>query len=283
MIEGSKDDGTAAGRLDGMRRLLLFTLALSILVPCSPGQSGSSAPTASAAAMLPAYDVASIKPNKSGSGSLDVDSNVDTYNAKNITVKSLLEDAYGIRKDLISGVPGPIESAHFDVMAKIVDPDAAAIRKLTPRQRGAMLLPMLAERFQLKAHTETRILPVFELVVVSSGPKFKLSADQKSGDTGTSIQGNDRGVQLTAHGITIKSLASSLEGQMHRPVIDKTGLAGNYDVAMKWSSDTVPSSEANAGPSIYTALQEQLGLKLRATKGPVETLVVDHVEMPSEN
>lgn len=266
-----------------MRRPLLLALALSIIVPSSLGQSGSLAPAASAAAKLPVYDVASIRPNKSGSGSLDIESNVDTYNAKNITVKGLLEEAYGIRKDLISGVPGPIESAHFDVMAKIVEPDAAAIRKLTGRQRGAMMLPILTERFQLKAHTETRILPVFELVVVSSGSKFKHSADQKSNDTGTSIQGTDRGVQLTAHGISMASLASSLEGQVHRPVIDKTGLAGNYDVAMKWASDRVPSSEENGGASIFTALQEQLGLKLKAAKGPVQTLVVDHVEMPSEN
>ncbi|MDW5264915.1 TIGR03435 family protein [Granulicella sp. L56] len=267
---------------DSRRGLLLLALAVSVAMSSAWGQSGS-VPPASAVAKLPAYDVVAIKPNKSGSGSLDIESNMDTYNAKNITVKGLLEEAYGIRKDLISGVPGPIDSAHFDVMAKIVEPDAAAIRKLTGRQRGSMMLPILAERFQLKARIETRILPVFELVVVSNGPKFKRSADQKGNDTGTSIQGSDRGVQLTAHGISMASLASSLEGQVHRPVIDKTGLAGNFDVAMKWSSDTVPSSEANAGPSIYTALQEQLGLKLKATKGPVETLVVDHVEMPSEN
>lgn len=266
-----------------MRRPLLLALVLSIVVPSSLGQSGTSAPAASAAAKPPAYDVVVIKPNKSGSGSLDVDTNVDTYRAKNITVKSLLEDAYGIRRDLISGVPGPIDSAHFDVMAKIVEPDAAAIRKLTGRQRGSMLRPILAERFHLKAHTETRILPVYELIVVQGGPKFKHSADQKSNDTGTSTQGSDRGIQLTARNISMASLASSLEGQVHRPVIDKTGLVGNYDVAMKWASDTVPSSETNPGPSIYTALQEQLGLKLKPTKGPVDTLVVDHVEMPSEN
>jgi uncharacterized protein (TIGR03435 family) len=270
-------------KADEVRRFLLLALGLFLVVPSSLGQSGSSAPAASTAAKLPAYDVVAIKPNKSGSGSLDVESNVDTYNAKNITVKGLLEEGYGIRRDLISGVPGQIDSAHFDVMAKIVDPDAVAIRKLTGRQRGSMMLPVLAERFQLKAHVETRILPVFELVIVSSGPKFKHSADQKGNNTGTSIQSSDRGVELTAHGVNMASLASSLEGQVHRPVIDKTGLAGNYDVALKWASDRVPSAESNPGPSIFTALQEQLGLKLKATKGPVETLVVDHVEMPSEN
>lgn len=268
---------------DDVRRLLLLALALFFIVPISSGQNGSSLYAASAAVKLPAYDVVVIKPNKSGSGSLDIEENVDTYNAKNVTVKNLLEEAYGIRKDLIFGVPGQIDSAHFDVTAKIVEPDAAAIKKLTGRQRGSMMLPVLTERFQLKAHIETRILPIFELVVMPSGPKFKHSANQMSNSTGTSINGTDRGVQLTAQNISMGSLASSLEGQVHRPVIDKTGLAGNYDVAMKWASDRVPSSETNSGPSLFTALQEQLGLKLKPSKGPVDTLVVDHVEMPSEN
>lgn len=82
---------------DDVRRLLLLALALFLVVPSSLGQSGSSAPAASTAAKLPAYDVVLIKPNKSGSGSLDIDSNIDTYNAKNITVKGLLEEAYGSR------------------------------------------------------------------------------------------------------------------------------------------------------------------------------------------
>src|SRR6185437_3712967 len=174
MVADSRE--CVAYKPDSVRKLLLLALALPIVVPCSSGQSGSSIPAASAAAKFPAYDVVAIKPNKSGSGSLNVDENLDTYDAKNITVRGLLEDAYGIRQNLISGVPGPVDSAHFDVMAKIVEPDAPAIRKLTGRQRGAMLLPILTERFQLKAHTETKILPVFELVVVSSDPKFKHSA-----------------------------------------------------------------------------------------------------------
>jgi uncharacterized protein (TIGR03435 family) len=266
-----------------MRRLLLLAFALFIIVPISLGQSGFSAAAMGVTAKLPAYDVVAIKPNKSGSGSLNVNENIDTYDAKNITVKGILEEAYGIRQNLISGVSGPVGSAHFDVMAKIVEPDAVAIRKLTGRQRGSMLLPILTERFQLKAHTETRILPVFELVVVSSGPKFKHSGDDKSHGSGTSVNGSEHGTELSAHNINMVSLASTLEGQVHRPVIDRTGLTDKYDVAMKWSSDTAPSSEANPGPSIFTALQEQLGLKLKASKGPVETLVVDHVEMPSEN
>ena len=275
-------------RPDSRSTLLLLAVALSIAVPSARGQADaaqkeSATQAAIAAVKLPAYDVISIKPNKSGSGSVDTETNLNHYAATNISLKGLLEDAYGIKKDLISGVRGPIESARFDVVAKIVEPDAAVIRRLTDRQRQSMLRPFLFERFQLKAHTEIKILPVYELVVVQSGPKFKQAAEDSSHGSGTSVHSSNRDTELTAHGIPMMSLASTLEGQVHRTVIDKTGLAGNYDLAMKWTSDNGVSAETDSGPSIFTALQEQLGLRLKPAKGPVETLVVDHVDMPSEN
>ena len=137
------------------------------------------------------------------------------------------------------------------------------------------------ERFQLKAHTEIKTLPVYELVVIKDGPKFKQSEDDTHG-SGTSIHGDHNGKELTAHNLSITSLASSLTNEVHRTVIDKTGLAGKYDLGMKWSADD-GTAQADSLPSIFTALPEQLGLKLQAGKGPVETLVVDSVEMPSEN
>ena len=89
--------------------------------------------------------------------------------------------------------------------------------------------------------------------------------------------------ELTAHDIPMASLASTLEGQVHRTVIDKTGLTGSYDFTLKWSPDDGSTAQTDAAPYIFTALQEQLGLKLQPAKGPVETLIVDHAEMPSEN
>jgi uncharacterized protein (TIGR03435 family) len=270
-----------------VRRTLLLLAITVMAVPSTRGQADGSqrgaTVQADTAAKLPEYDVVSIKPNKSGSGSVDVESNIDRYAATNISLKGLLEDAYGIKKDLISGVQGPIESARFDVVAKIVEPDAAVIRKLTDRQRQSMLRPFLFERFQLKAHTEIKVLPVYDLVVVQSGPKFKQAAEDSKHDSGTSVHSSNRDTELTAHGIPMTSLASTLTGQVHRTVIDKTGLAGNYDLTMRWTSDNIVSAETDSGPSIFTALQEQLGLRLKPAKGPVETLVVDHVDMPSEN
>ena len=144
----------------------MLAVAIALSVPSAVGQvpqGGSASPAESASAKLPAYDVVSIKQNKSGSGSVDIDTNDNRYFAKNVSLKDLLENAYGIKEDLISGVTGPVASARFDVEAKIVDRDPDALKKLTGRQYGQMLLPFLVERFQLKAHTETRALPVFEL------------------------------------------------------------------------------------------------------------------------
>jgi uncharacterized protein (TIGR03435 family) len=254
-----------------------MTLAIpSALVQTSPAQS---TPAQADAIKLPAYDVGSIKLNKSGSGSVDIDSNISTYSATNVSLKHLLESAYDIKPDLISGIPGPLDSARFDIQAKIVEPDIAAIKKLSGKQQAAMLLPFLEDRFKIKAHTETKTLPVYELVVVPSGPKLTQSAAKGDHDSGINIHNQE----LKATDVSMASLASSLEGQVHRHVIDKTGLADHFDLTLKWTPDDGRDTQADSGPSIFTALQEQLGLKLQPAKGPVETLVIDHAEMPSEN
>jgi uncharacterized protein (TIGR03435 family) len=273
-----------AYKMNGRRRLLLVTVAMSLAVPGLSGQlnAAQAAPMVQSDAQapkLPVYDIASIKLNKSGSGSVSVRANVDSYSATNISLKKLLQNAYGIREDLISGVPGPIDSARFDVLAKIVEPDLEAVRRLSDKQRGAMLLPVLIDRFQLTTHVETKTLPVYELVAVQSGPKLTPAAGEGKGRS-LSVSNTE----LTARGLPMSAFVNMLEGQLHRTVIDKTGLADNYDFALKWSREEEPGTEADSSaPSIFTALQEQLGLKLQPAKGPVETLVIDHVAMPSEN
>jgi uncharacterized protein (TIGR03435 family) len=235
-----------------------------------------------AGAKLPVYDVVSIKLNKSGSGSSSTHTTPGRFSATNVSVAQLLRRAYDVREDLISGLTGPMASARFDVEAKVVDRDPEALKKLSGRQYGQMLLPFLAERFGLKVHTETKTLPVYELVVGQGGPKFKASS---SGSTegGTNVNGDSKGTVLKATNVSMASLAETLSGQVNRTVIDKTGLAGNFDVGLNWAPDEIDDARTDAGPSIFTALQEQLGLKMQSGKGPVETLVVDHVEMPSEN
>jgi uncharacterized protein (TIGR03435 family) len=260
-------------------RLLLASACTAILFANPLANAAqSAAPQSTSVPIKPlVYDVITIKPNKTGSGSSGSDSRDDHYHAGNVSLKTLLQQVSGIQEDQISGIPGPIDSARFDIDAKVVDFDADVLKKMTSEQRRVMLLPLLSERFQLKTHIETKILPVYELVVLKGGPKFKPSADQtKHGGGSTSISNT----ALKAHDLPMVSFAKTLAGQIHRPVIDKTGLPGNFDLTVTWSSDEHPDTDA---PSIFTAIQEQLGLKLVPAKGPVDTLVVDHVEMPTEN
>jgi uncharacterized protein (TIGR03435 family) len=219
-------------------------------------------------------------------------------------LKQILSIAYGLRPDLISGGPSWLNSARYDIEARVSGPDVAELRKLSFTERGTMLQSLLADRFKLAVHKETKILPVYDLTAAKSGPKLHQA---NPGDTyPNGIKGPDgvshpgmmrmgRG-DLTGQGITISDLAKSLAQQLHRSVTDKTGLAGKYDIALQWTPDQdaapmIPGAGGNqpgappppdaSGPSIFTALQEQLGLKLEPAKGPVDTLVIDHIEPPS--
>jgi uncharacterized protein (TIGR03435 family) len=291
--------------------LLVLAGAMTVSTPGVLGQAG--VPPGGAAQLVsgttdikvPAFDVVSVKLDKSGSGMIRVMGKPDGYAATNISLLMLIQGAYGIREDLVSGAPSWANSTRYDIDAKVADADVDTLKKLTPEQRRTMLQPMLAERFKLAVHTETKQLPVYELVVAKGGSKLK---EATPGDTyADGIKGPDgvgragmirvgRG-QLTAQAIPMTSLVNMLSQQLHRTVVDKTGLTGKFDVTMQWTEDSSdpmfkgndgsqhqaePAPDAT-GPSIFTALQEQLGLKLQSAKGPVETLVIDHVEMPTEN
>jgi uncharacterized protein (TIGR03435 family) len=283
-------------KLIGKTAVCLALLAVLLMIPISrlfgqaiSSQSGTPSRPVVTEATAPAYDIVSIKPNKSESGSVSIHSNDDSYSATNVSLKRLLEDAYGIKEDLVFGLPGWANSARFDVRAKIVEPDVEVLRKLSRQQRRSMIQQFLRDSFQLKAHTETKVLPLYEMILVKDGPKFKESAPEGSPED-KSPNGVERGgvtvynTELTAHAVSLAILANMLGDRLHRTVADKTGLTGKYDLLLEWApeDDQDASSESSAAP-FFTALQEQLGLKLQPSKGPVDTLVVDHVEMPSED
>src|SRR5262249_39150456 len=155
------------------------------------------------------------------------------------------------------------------------------VAKFSPNASGdtvpAMLQTLLKERFHRTFHREARELPTYALTVAKNGPKFA-TAETASGITSNS---NRSRWQITAK-ISMRSFAEFLSPQAGRPVIDKTGLPGTYELKLEWSIDDAPAG--NEGPSLFTALQEQLGLKLESAKGPVEALVVDHADKaPTEN
>jgi uncharacterized protein (TIGR03435 family) len=262
--------------------MAIFITVPSALAQTNAPTSGSTTQGETPAAKPPEYDIVSIKINKAAPGGFRMDFHNDRFTATNVPLKLLLQLAYNIKEDLISGVSGPVASEHFDIEAKVIGPDPNTPVKLSDKQLLAMLLPVFADRFQLKAHTEYKDLPIYELIVLKAGPKFKQAAiNLQFGTMQTKWSDNNR--EITAKSTAMTGLASVLSDQIHRTTIDKTGLSGKYDFTLKWSPDVIADAPTDAGPSIFTAIQEQLGLKLQPAKGPVKTLIVDHAEMPSAN
>lgn len=276
-------------------------------------QSTAAAPQAqaqSSATTAYVYEVASIKPNKSVDNRIRVMIAADGLSAMGTTLQALIGLAYDVRDHQLSGVPGWARSDKYDIEAKMDGAVADEVRKLTPDQSKAatqqMLQALLADRFKLAVHRETTEQPVYALVIAKNGPKIH---EAKPDDTypngfkgpdgkvghGMMMGGNG---SLTGQGVPITNLVKLLSRLLGRNVIDKTGLAGNYDFTLKFAPDQGPAgfggpggnpapSDAappdSSGPSIFTAVEEQLGLKLEPQKGPVEMIVIDHVEKPSEN
>jgi bla regulator protein blaR1 len=235
----------------------------------------------------PSFEVATIKPNKSGTFFMNINVSHDTFSATNVGLQELLQQAYGINSELISGLSGWANSTRFDINAKSLDIGAG--RDLHEEQLSPMLQELLVNRFHLKVHRETKILPVYDMVIAKGGIKFKQSAAEGSPED-RSPDNVDRGGmnfmdgQLIGHAVTLAPLVDMLTHQLHRTIIDRTGLTGKYNFTLTPPSGD--SSDRSLEPSatyLFTSLPEQLGLKLQPSKGPVETLVVDHVEMPSEN
>ena len=231
------------------------------------------------------FEVVSIRQNKTGSYISLNKTPRDGYEVENMLLKILISGAYGIRPDLTSGGPDWIHTAHYDIRAKVAEEDLAAYRALSSKQRDAMVQAVLADRFKLSAHIETKQLPCYELVVAKSGPKL-----QDSTLTHETF-GANMGSFFT-EAIHMPRFAEVLSMYLQRTVADRTGLTGMYKFRLEWTPDRPirstaasdsPEASEPVGPSLFTAVEEQLGLKLNPTRGPVDTLVIDHVEPPSEN
>jgi uncharacterized protein (TIGR03435 family) len=233
---------------------------------CLNGAHSQSAPL-----LRPEFEVASVKPHSSAEGSPSVSIARDpgrlTYT--NVTVRSLIRQAYGLKVYPLSRGPDALSTDRYDVIAK-VPPDTSK------EQSMLMLQALLAERFKLVVHRETKELPIYALVAGKNGPKFRAVED----DGSAAEIGSGGGHQIKAHHISMKLLAVTLQGYIGDTVADATGLAGLFDLNLDFNVDESMSSE---GPTVFEAVQRQLGLKLEAGKGPVEVVVIDLVEKPSVN
>jgi uncharacterized protein (TIGR03435 family) len=264
------------------------SLAVSLLALAAFTAFGQSATEAT---KPPVFDVASIRQNADPKSGWRMQFTADGLTALDVTLQYALEEAYGLYDpNRWSGGPDWLGKTRFNIEARF---DPAEYKNLTLEQRRGMLQRMLAERCKLVVHHQPKEFPLYALVVAGSGIKFGKS---KPGDPDPrNIYGSScviaRSTQgrLEMKGCTTRELASDLTGlagrDLNRNVIDQTGLSGQYDFALSWTPDDPALAERlnSAGPSIFTALQEQLGLKVKPAKGMLDTIVIDHVEMPSEN
>jgi len=304
-------------RLDFSRKLLLSAAGLLVVaIPVVFGllhatQSRAQSQSPNVVATSPVYEVASIKPNKSGDNRSRIMFSPDGLSATGGTLQMLIMSAYEISPHQISGAPSWLDSERYDIEAKMDSSTADELRKMSEDERRVarqhMLQALLADRLKLTIHRESKELPIYALVVAKDGPKFQ---EARPGDTySNGVKGPDghagAGMMfggngtLTGQGVPLVNLVRFLTRALGRTVIDKTGLTSKYDFTLKWTEERQApmfkgtegsqpgtggiSAPESSGPSIFTAVQEQLGLKLESGKGPVDILIIDHVEKPSEN
>ncbi len=242
---------------------------------------------------LRSFDVVSVKRLQQATleDSRTQEDTIDGYIAKGVTLRTLLQEAFGISdEDREIGMPGWSDTVHFDVFAKVEDEHLEAYRKLHHAQIMVMLQNLLVDRFGLRSHIEAKDQPIYALVVGKNGPKLKESEPLSGGGPG-SIHIISGAPHLIIERCTMDFLAKTLSRRAGRSIVDETGLSGRYDVTLDLSlpPDATDGSQegilpaAPTGSSIFSAIQEQLGLKLESKRGPVDSLVIDHIQMPTEN
>ena len=217
---------------------------------------------------IAAFEVASVKISSAGNFAISPYGQ-GRFSIRSASLTLLLSLAYNVSDAQISGGPSWRDSEYYDVTAKPEDGVPLTYDELRPR-----LQELLAQRFKLATHREVRQSPGYALVVAKGGPNLKI-ANRESSTLGSILPGG-----LRAPGISMDSFAAMLARPVNRPVVNQTGLAGTYEIAVDYAPEAVADSSL---PSIFTALQEQLGLKLDARTIPVEMIVIDHVEHPTEN
>jgi len=266
----------------------------------------------------PSFEVASVKPNAAGDNRVMIQSMPGgRFRASSVALNMLMTYAYRVRDFQIVGGPDWMRSDRWDIQAKAeegsVPPSSGPPDPSVPDPLALRTQSLLEEQFHLKFHRETRELPLYELVVAKNGPKLQVSEDQ------TPLRPPERGAPpqppvkpggpmprgsmrmspgtIDAAAVPLSNFIMAISQQLGRSVIDKTELKGLYDIKLQWTPEFGPGAGPKpqgppggpepppppadpSGPSIFTAIQEQLGLRLVSTKGPVEVLVIDGAQKP---
>ena len=296
-------------RLDWGRKLLLGTAGFAVvLLPLMLGVVRTALAeerAEDAAARLPKFEVASIKPHQSGQQmQIMMRMLPDGINISGLPMERLLLLSFALPESRVLNEPGWVKSGQFDIEVKVDPAEAPKLKSLSMDERWAMMLPVLQERFGLKFHREMRQVEVYTLVVAKGGPKlkeFKIETMDQNGQPSQTMMrfsGNDM-VLASRFGATTESIARMLSQQIGSTVLDKTGLTGKYEFELHWAADRnmggafapgtgnasggQEAAPENNAPPLFTAVQEQLGLKLVSQKEPVEVVVIDQIQQPTPN
>ena len=239
----------------------LFIACLTAALPAQPA--------------TPRFEVASIKlSNAPANGTSGIRTGENRMDASNVTLKRCIIGAYAVGPQQVIGGPDWIDTERFEINGK-------ADHAVNDATFMLMLRDLLADRFQLALHRETRSQSVYILEVTKNGPKLGTPED---GEASTNTNGNNTGISIDARHVDMDSFARSLARETALPVINKTGLPGAYSFKLHWILDSARRADpAIEGATLFTAIQEQLGLRLRSEKAPVEVLVIDRAERPSAN
>ncbi len=282
------------------------------------GATKGAAAAQDASAPALAFDVVSIKPYGRNDMMIRIQGSADGVSVTGMPMHMILREAFGTTNDRLLGEPGWVNANRYNVDAKVTPDDAQKFKALTFRQQWAMLLPALEDRCKLTFHHETRELTVYTLVVAKGGVKMQpAKPDDNAGGPGpgggppppppppqgrapgqgrTTVGLGDGGMTMFGRGSSMEQIAATISRAIGSTVIDKTGLTGKYDYTLQFAPDEnmraglppppggsgAPPPEAQ-GPSIFSAVQEQLGLKLEAQKEPADVIVIDHMEEPAAN
>jgi uncharacterized protein (TIGR03435 family) len=222
-----------------------------------------------------AFEVASVRLNNSGDHHSSSHNSNGELITNNVSLKQLIERAYNVKDYSLAG-PDWLDSVRLDIVAK--PPAGSEKDQLQPMMRA-----LLIDRFKLQTHREPKTLSAYALLVAKGGTKLSPSGEPKGKSSTDSEPG-----KLIAKGATMVKLADFLSGRLELPVVDKTGVDGAFDFTLNWTPDPTTENDRpdpnSSAPSLFTALQEQLGLRLQKDKLPIQILVVDHVEKePVEN
>jgi uncharacterized protein (TIGR03435 family) len=233
-------------------------------------------------AQAPGISVVSIKPSDPGTNAMGNRFPAGRFTLTGYSLMYLIESAYSLKEYQILDAPGWMSSERWTLEGELTQP----VRLISYMP---LLQPVLADRYHLKIRHETRMMPIYSLVVAKGGPKLK--PVEEGAKQGTNYANN----MIVDKKYDIRRLASDLTGNLNMPIIDKTGLTGEYDMNLKWSPDParpafgdvrdpadLPAPDPSR-PEIFTAIKEQLGLELKAEKGPVDVIVIEHAERPTPN